>query len=303
MNLMLDAAAAISFMHKRGVLHCDIKSLNFLVCEVPEEIPPPPPSGGSGTPKSPGHKARSPKSSPSGNSSPTALPHRLQHSNSFGSTGGGGGGGGGGSGKVGASGSSDPQQPRTCRYMLKLADMGEARTPAEVLELPKPPSPSRNWAPPEILGADARPESYTSASDVFGLALVLSEVSSSSIECLRPARLGFCSPKRTAPFTCDYKLFLRSLKSAHSFFLISQIPLPPLSPALDRLPCWPCLLENLSSRLHPTNGSDACRMHRSAQFCQLACRRRFDSPLSRVGPRTRQSAAARQIWSRCSKAP
>ena len=62
--------------------------------------------------------------------------------------------------------------------MLKLADMGEARTREELAAMAAPPVPSRNWAPPEVLMAGAAAGAYTTSSDVFGLALVLSEVSS-----------------------------------------------------------------------------------------------------------------------------
>lgn len=34
LRMMRDAAASIAFLHSRGVMHCDIKSLNFLVDEV-----------------------------------------------------------------------------------------------------------------------------------------------------------------------------------------------------------------------------------------------------------------------------
>jgi hypothetical protein len=32
--MMRDAVSAIAFLHRQGYMHCDIKSLNFLVCEV-----------------------------------------------------------------------------------------------------------------------------------------------------------------------------------------------------------------------------------------------------------------------------
>jgi serine/threonine protein kinase len=32
--MMRDAIAGIAFLHEKGYMHCDIKSLNFLVAEV-----------------------------------------------------------------------------------------------------------------------------------------------------------------------------------------------------------------------------------------------------------------------------
>lgn len=34
LQMMQDAASAIAFLHSKGIMHCDIKSLNFLVDEV-----------------------------------------------------------------------------------------------------------------------------------------------------------------------------------------------------------------------------------------------------------------------------
>ena len=37
LNMMRDAVSAIAFLHRQGYMHCDIKSLNFLVCEVDDD--------------------------------------------------------------------------------------------------------------------------------------------------------------------------------------------------------------------------------------------------------------------------
>lgn len=60
--------------------------------------------------------------------------------------------------------------------MVKLADMGEARLATSKPKRDIPPIPARNWAPPEVLAPKAPPESYTIESDVYGLSIVLSEV-------------------------------------------------------------------------------------------------------------------------------
>jgi hypothetical protein len=60
--------------------------------------------------------------------------------------------------------------------VVKLADMGEARLIGSKPKRDIPPIPARNWAPPEVLERKAKPESYTVESDVYGLALVLSEL-------------------------------------------------------------------------------------------------------------------------------
>jgi hypothetical protein len=39
-----------------------------------------------------------------------------------------------------------------------------------------PPIPARNWAPPEVIPVGAKPEVYTTASEVYGLTIVLCEV-------------------------------------------------------------------------------------------------------------------------------
>jgi serine/threonine protein kinase len=94
--MMRDAATAIVFLHGRGYMHCDIKSLNFLVDE---------------------------------------------------------------------------------RHRVKLADLGEARPINGPPKHKLPPIPARNWAPPEVLEPGAKADCYTIKSEVFGLAIVLIEVS------------------------------------------------------------------------------------------------------------------------------
>lgn len=158
-SLMLDAASSMAFLHSKGFLHCDVKSLNFLVCEIRDEEMPPPPSVGSSprTPRSPGGKSplSSPHSSPNiaFGTPPSGSPVADQCQDRF---------------------YGDRRRPG--RYMLKLADMGEARTAEEISHMAAPPQPSRNWAPPEVLTVGASSSAYTASSDVFGLALVLSEV-------------------------------------------------------------------------------------------------------------------------------
>ena len=60
--------------------------------------------------------------------------------------------------------------------VCKLADMGEARSISDVPKRNIPPIPARNWAPPEVLFPQAKAEVYTVKSDVYGLAIVLTEV-------------------------------------------------------------------------------------------------------------------------------
>eukprot|EP01032_Pedospumella_encystans_P009734 gene9734-11440_t len=93
--MMRDAAAGIAHLHAQGYMHCDIKSLNFLVAED---------------------------------------------------------------------------------FVLKLADMGEARLITSPPKRDTPPIPAMNWAPPEVLPKGAAPEVYTVASDVYGLSIVLAEI-------------------------------------------------------------------------------------------------------------------------------
>eukprot|EP01038_Epipyxis_sp_PR26KG_P012169 gene12169-16296_t len=94
-RMMRDAASSIAFLHSKGFMHCDIKSLNFLVDE---------------------------------------------------------------------------------NLRVKLADMGEARLISDKPKRNLPPIPARNWAPPEVLASNAKADSYTIKSDVYGLSLILSEL-------------------------------------------------------------------------------------------------------------------------------
>jgi hypothetical protein len=54
--------------------------------------------------------------------------------------------------------------------------MGEVRPINATLGYQLPPIPARNWAPPEVITPGAKPEHYTTASEVYGLTLVLCEV-------------------------------------------------------------------------------------------------------------------------------
>ena len=99
LKMMLECATAISFMHEKGYVHCDLKSLNFLVTDT---------------------------------------------------------------------------------FTIKLADMGDARHLSPKGGEAKSGNqmlPSRIWAAPELLlpGVNIR-EAYVQGSDVYGLAIVLSEL-------------------------------------------------------------------------------------------------------------------------------
>jgi hypothetical protein len=67
--------------------------------------------------------------------------------------------------------------------------MGEVRPIHATLGYQLPPIPARNWAPPEVITPGAKPEHYTTASEVYGLTLVLCEVSDFLYAF---ARLFFC---------------------------------------------------------------------------------------------------------------
>ena len=97
-EMMRDAARGLAFIHSKGYMHCDVKSLNYLVTE---------------------------------------------------------------------------------NLRVKIADVGEAR-PIDRSHTPASkkgtcPVPALNWCPPELLTPGAR-EDYSTASDVFGLAMVFSEI-------------------------------------------------------------------------------------------------------------------------------
>ncbi len=55
--------------------------------------------------------------------------------------------------------------------------MGEVRAINHQEYYPLPPIPARNWAPPEVLMPGAKADAYTVKSEVYGLSLVLVEVS------------------------------------------------------------------------------------------------------------------------------
>ncbi|KAJ1437753.1 kinase-like domain-containing protein, partial [Ochromonadaceae sp. CCMP2298] len=61
-------------------------------------------------------------------------------------------------------------------YKLKLADMGEAWPVGAPPRRENPPMPARHWCPPEVLEVGAKADSYTKASDVFGVCVVISEI-------------------------------------------------------------------------------------------------------------------------------
>lgn len=94
-NMVLDVCKAIEFIHSKGYMHCDIKSLNFLV---------------------------------------------------------------------------------SSSYAVKLTDFGEARHVDQQPKRDVPPIPAINWAPPEVLSPFANRYSYTIKSDIFSLAVVISEI-------------------------------------------------------------------------------------------------------------------------------
>jgi hypothetical protein len=93
--MMRDAIAGIAFLHSRGFLHCDIKSLNFLVDK---------------------------------------------------------------------------------NYRVKVADLGEARRISALAQYEKPPSPARNWIPPEIVPKHAPASNYTMKSEVYAVCIVIAEL-------------------------------------------------------------------------------------------------------------------------------
>ena len=97
LEIMTDVVRGLAFMHSRGYMHCDIKSLNFLVTE---------------------------------------------------------------------------------NFTVKIADLGEARkiVPDPDATMDEAPIPAFSWCPPEVLDLSATSSVYTTASDVFGLSMVLSEV-------------------------------------------------------------------------------------------------------------------------------
>lgn len=95
-EVLCDIARGLAFLHHRGIMHCDVKSLNFLVAE---------------------------------------------------------------------------------NFRVKLADFGESKIISTVVVGDsRPPVPALNWCPPEVIHPGATASSYTPASDVFGMAMVFTEV-------------------------------------------------------------------------------------------------------------------------------
>lgn len=59
---------------------------------------------------------------------------------------------------------------------IKVADLGEAREVFETSEPSELPNPAINWSPPEMLRPNFPDRKYSMHSDVFGVAMVLSEI-------------------------------------------------------------------------------------------------------------------------------
>jgi hypothetical protein len=62
-------------------------------------------------------------------------------------------------------------------FRVKLSDMGETRHIDDPPKRDGPIIPAKNWAPPEVLSADANSMSYTMKSDIYSMSIVLVEVS------------------------------------------------------------------------------------------------------------------------------
>jgi len=60
--------------------------------------------------------------------------------------------------------------------VVKLADLGEARALDSCAQFARLPNPAINWKAPELLTPNMSMRSYTPASDVYGLAMVISEI-------------------------------------------------------------------------------------------------------------------------------
>lgn len=61
-------------------------------------------------------------------------------------------------------------------YRVKVADLGEARRISALSQYEKPPSPARNWIPPEIVPKHAPASNYTMKSEVYAVCIVIAEV-------------------------------------------------------------------------------------------------------------------------------
>lgn len=59
---------------------------------------------------------------------------------------------------------------------MKVADLGEARHISALGQYEKPPSPARNWIPPEIVPKDSPATNYTAKSEVYAVCIVAAEV-------------------------------------------------------------------------------------------------------------------------------
>jgi serine/threonine protein kinase len=117
LEFMSDVVRGLSYLHSRGYMHCDIKSLNFLVTE---------------------------------------------------------------------------------NFTVKIADLGEVRQIVPEGPTPlregEPPVPAFSWCPPEVLDMSATASAYTPASDIFGLAMVLSEIITNELpldKILRTKKVSF----------------------------------------------------------------------------------------------------------------
>lgn len=95
LRMMRDVVDSILFLHSKKLFHCDIKSLNFLVCK---------------------------------------------------------------------------------NYVVKIADLGQVRPADSMATYETPPTPARNWCPPEILLPTSKSTDYTDKSEIYAISLVLTEI-------------------------------------------------------------------------------------------------------------------------------
>ena len=63
-------------------------------------------------------------------------------------------------------------------FTVKIADLGEARkiVPDGEQRYEEAPVPAFSWCPPEVLDLSGTTSTYTPASDIFGISMVLSEI-------------------------------------------------------------------------------------------------------------------------------